>query len=192
MKYLKLYESNNIEKDYLKSLINIVCEIYRIDNYTINDDYSIDVHGRVDLSNKELYEIPLKFNNIYGDFLINMNNLTSLKNSPKYIEGGFSCYSNDLKSLENCPECTVINFGFNNIKTIEFLNKNIKRIYCESTPFNKIWSLFKDDSNSTYYIEMLNDYKCFSGEDIILYKFNEFLEDIGKNKVESIDGYNII
>jgi hypothetical protein len=44
--------------------IRYICKKYNIDNYTINPDGSIDVYQNVDLSNNDLYEIPLKFNNV--------------------------------------------------------------------------------------------------------------------------------
>ena len=66
MKYLKLFE--NFED------IHKICEKYDIKNYTINGDGSIDVDGDVDLWNKGLDELPLKFNNISGDFICSLNN----------------------------------------------------------------------------------------------------------------------
>lgn len=64
MKYIKLYEElfNNDEfKHY--------CELYNIQNYTINSDNTIDVNGDVDFStNKDLEILPIKFKNVYGNF----------------------------------------------------------------------------------------------------------------------------
>jgi hypothetical protein len=58
--------------------IDIICEEYNIQNYTINDDLSIDVYTNVNLSRLGLKELPLKFNNVRGYFNCNSNNLTSL------------------------------------------------------------------------------------------------------------------
>ena len=41
--------------------IKSICEKYRITNYTINSDGSIDVDGDVDLSEKRITKLPLKF-----------------------------------------------------------------------------------------------------------------------------------
>ncbi len=51
---------------------------FGIRKYKINEDGTIDVDGDVDLSGKELTELPLKFRNITGDFycyknLVEMN-----------------------------------------------------------------------------------------------------------------------
>ncbi len=60
MKYLKLFESfGNIDE---------ICKKYDIENYTINSDGSIDVNENVDLFDKRLIKIPLKFNKVNGIF----------------------------------------------------------------------------------------------------------------------------
>ena len=48
--------------------IHEICEEYGIKNYTINSDGAIDVDGEVYLSNMELTKLPIKFNNVSGDF----------------------------------------------------------------------------------------------------------------------------
>ena len=83
--------------------IKKICEKYKITNYTINDDGSIDVNGDVDLCNKGLTELPLTFNRIDGNFDCNFNLLTSLKGCPRWIRGWFDCNNNRLTSLEFSP-----------------------------------------------------------------------------------------
>ncbi len=73
MKYLKLFESFED--------IDEICRKYKIRNYTINTDGSIDVDGHVDLSQENLIKIPIRFNKINGDFTCRDNNLTSLEGS---------------------------------------------------------------------------------------------------------------
>ena len=53
MKHIKLFESFND--------IDSICKKYNITNYTINSDGSIDVDGDVNLSNRGLTKLPLKF-----------------------------------------------------------------------------------------------------------------------------------
>jgi len=52
MKYLKLFESFEDIKE--------ICKKYRIKNYTINTDGTIDVNNTVDLHNINLVKLPLK------------------------------------------------------------------------------------------------------------------------------------
>jgi hypothetical protein len=78
-----------------------------VENYVINDDYSIDVHkNEVNLNYKNLTEFPdyIKFNRILnGYFSCKHNLLTSLRGCPKYTTGDFNCANNLLSSLEGCP-----------------------------------------------------------------------------------------
>ena len=85
-------------------MISLICEKYNIENYTINDDGSIDVNGSVSLSYYDLTELPLIFNRVIGDFNCNNNNLTSLKGCPRWVGGWFSCEVNQLTSLEFSPD----------------------------------------------------------------------------------------
>jgi hypothetical protein len=84
--------------------IDEICEKYNIKNYTINDDGSIDVNDSVILCQFELTELPLLFNKVTGGFDCNINKLTTLKGSPKWIGGNFGCMYNNLTSLEFGPE----------------------------------------------------------------------------------------
>ena len=85
-------------------MISLICKKYKIENYTVNDDGSIDVNGSVDLSWCKLTELPLRFNKVTGYFDCSNNNLTTLKGCPKWIGGWFSCHDNQLTSLEFSPD----------------------------------------------------------------------------------------
>ena len=132
---IKLFEQFNNEQE-----IHDICNIYDIENYTINSDGTIDVDGDVDLCDNILSKIPILFNKISGnlfiyscglktlegfpnyiggDLDISLNNLTSLDGCPEYINGSLICYRNKLTSLEGCPNY-------------------IKSIYCSN---NKITTL---------------------------------------------------
>ncbi len=121
---IKLFESFTEIKD--------ICRRYNIFDYAINSDESIDVDNSVDLSNKNLYALPLKFNRVTGDFICtdnqlndsledapheigghfscSWNKLTSLEGAPQKVNGTFACYSNQLTSLEGAPQKINGNF----------------------------------------------------------------------------------
>ena len=84
--------------------IHDICKEYDIENYTINDDGTIDVDGNVYLSFNDLTELPLRFNKVTGNFNCGGNNLTTLKGCPRWIGGYFYCGHNDLTSLEFSPD----------------------------------------------------------------------------------------
>ena len=85
-------------------MISLICKQYGIENYTINEDGSIDVNGNVNLSYKGLTELPLTFNKVTGYFDCSRNNLTSLKGSPRWVGGSFNIIYNLITSLEFSPE----------------------------------------------------------------------------------------
>ena len=94
-----------------------------IEDYTINEDLTVDVDGNVDLVKKGLTELPIQFGKVTGDFDCYSNNLESLKGSPKVVEGGFDCSHNQLTTLEGCPE--IVEGWFycekNNLTSFEYL-----------------------------------------------------------------------
>ena len=98
-------------------MISLICKKYKITNYTINPDGSIDVDGNVDLSFKDLTELPLTFNRITGNFSCSCNNLTSLKGSPRWVGCHFTCSNNPLTSLEFSPDYVggYFNCEYNNL-----------------------------------------------------------------------------
>jgi hypothetical protein len=97
-----------------KELIKEICIRYKIKNYSINSDGSIDVDDNVNLSFMGLSELPLKFNNVLGSFDCGDNILTTLKGSPKRVGGWFDCSNNRLKTLKHCPDY-IHNFFIVNI-----------------------------------------------------------------------------
>ena len=96
---IKLFEQFNNEQE-----IHDICKEYRIENYTINPDGSIDVDGIVKLLYMGLEKLPLRFNRVSGDFICNRNRLTTLEGCPNYVGGFFDCANNQLESLEGSPK----------------------------------------------------------------------------------------
>ena len=101
MKHLKLYQSFLSVQS--KEEIDAICKKYSITNYTINDGGSVDVDGDVNLTERELTKLPLKFRRVTGKFYCGYNYLNSLKGSPNYVGRGFYCHNNYLTSFEGCP-----------------------------------------------------------------------------------------
>ena len=111
MKYLKkykLFESVNEQE------IHDLCKKYSIIFYTINSDGSIDVDGDVNLDNKGLTKLPVKFRRVSGDFYCSINNLTSLEGAPSSLGGTFYCHNNNLTSLVGAPSQVGNFYCYNN------------------------------------------------------------------------------
>jgi len=75
-----------------------------IENYQLLSDQQhgliVDVGGDVDLSDKDIHAIPVKFNHVKGYFDCSNNRLTNLLGSPKSVGGYFRCDFNQIVSLE--------------------------------------------------------------------------------------------
>ena len=93
------------------NFIHDICKRYEIENYTINDDGSIDVNGDVYLLNKGLTELQLTFNKVTGYFYCDGNDLTTLKGCPRWVGDHFGCTYNKLTSLEFSPDYVGGNFN---------------------------------------------------------------------------------
>lgn len=94
----------NIISKEEKDKIDLICKSYKIENYSITSDGSIDVDGNVKLDNSDLYSIPLRFGKVTGRFYCYNNKLTSLVGAPHTVGGEFNCFNNrNLTSLTGGP-----------------------------------------------------------------------------------------
>ena len=114
-------------------------ESHKIRNYTLNNDLSIDVRGKV-----EIYEdLPeyIQFNNIYGSFIVLFENVTSMKGFPKYVEKSFFISKTNIEILDNCPE------EVNDFEII--LNKKLKKIESLPKKINGIARFYQNGKRTT-------------------------------------------
>jgi hypothetical protein len=104
---------------------------FGIANYTINDDLTIDVKGNVRLYNKSLTCFPsfIKFNEVSGYFSCFNNQLTSLEGCPTIVGDSFYCHNNQLTSLEGCPR--TVGGGFYCLYNKKHFNKEYVRSLCK-------------------------------------------------------------
>ena len=134
--------------------IHNICKEYRIKNYHINDDGTVDVDGNIFLTgsnSKKLNKIPLNFGEISGYFHCEWNNLSDLIGSPKRVGGDFICNWNDLTSLEGCPvyiggifQCT-----YNpNLWSFDYFPRHAKGVNLYGIPICNVFNLFR-----TVYLE---------------------------------------
>lgn len=77
---------------------------FGITNFTYWKSHNhYDFHGHVDLSGKNLTELPFRIGIVRGNFNVKNNKLKSMKNMPYVITGDFDCSYNQIKSLEGGP-----------------------------------------------------------------------------------------
>lgn len=124
-----------------KKDIDAWCKAMHISEYVIYDDLSIKVFQDVDISNKKLTSIPVKFLETTGNFKCYNNNLTTLKNVPDIVGATFDCSFNKLVSLEHSPKIVKINFNcsYNQIKSLKHITPNIgESLKISSNPIVKL------------------------------------------------------
>lgn len=108
---IKLFEQYN---EYSK--VREWLDELKIQDYTINDDLSVDVDGHVHIYKAGVKEIPIQFNRVMGDFICDNNGLTTLKGCPIYVQVDFDCSNNELSSLEYAPKIVRGDFSCHNNK----------------------------------------------------------------------------
>ena len=148
----------------IKEYIEKTCQKLDIDEYSINNDFFVDVYGDVNLSELGLVEIPLMFNRVDGDFDCSSNDLESLDGSPKHVGGSFYCSYNNLTTLENAPLYVGDSFecGYNELETLKGGPENEIEFYdCNS---NKLKNLNGAPSKVDTFFCSHNELKTFKGD----------------------------
>jgi hypothetical protein len=97
MKYIKKFNEG-------KKSIKDWCENLNIQKYTINSNGTVDVDYWVDIRQKDLDILPIKFGIITGEFNCQDNKLVTLKGCPRKIGGDFHCGWNQLTTLKYGPQ----------------------------------------------------------------------------------------
>lgn len=96
------------------------------------------ITGYVNLGKYYLTEIPefIKDVEIRGDLIVNHNNLTSLKNSPRIVMGSFNCHNSKVHTLLGAPD-SVHNFfcDKNKIESLEGAPSEVTGTFiCSNNP----------------------------------------------------------
>lgn len=137
MKYLKRYNQLNENQ----SNIDSICLEFGIENYSINPDGSIDVDGDVVIRfRRNLYQLPLKFRKVTGNFDISYNKLTSLEGCPNEVGGDFDCSNNELSSLIGSPDLVGVDFvcGHNPLTSLTGCPTEVRNFYCNDTELSNL------------------------------------------------------
>jgi hypothetical protein len=169
---MKLFRYQNFIKEskedwsnfkVILAYIDSICKKFGIRDYTINEYSTIDVDGDVDLRNKGLTKIPLKFGKVSGDFYCQYNQLESLEGSPLSVVGDFSCLNNKLISLEGSPSSVGGHFdcSFNQLKSLQGSPKSVGRhFYCDNNQLKSLEGISGRISGGIYcYSNQLRDVK---------------------------------
>ena len=200
MKHLKNYKDYRIfENIQTDEEIHELCRKYRIENYTINEDNSIDVDGNVFLYKRYLTKLPLKFRNISGSFYCYDNNLTTLEGVPKSVNRDFYCFNNNLTTLKGAPRRVEGNFNcmYNkNLMSLEGISSTIHGDFnCYGTPVYYFWNNFLNEDKSLI-DSFVEEWDVIHEDTVIIEVLEGWMEDNNINveidieKIKSL-GYKI-
>ena len=191
-------------KEYLKESISFptsedqvvkLCKKYKIKNYYINLDLSIDVEGSVSLNNLKLSSLPLRFSRVGGSFYCSYNQLTTLEGSPREVGGGFYCYNNHLTTLEGGPREVEGYFDcrYNLLTTLEGSPREVKYFYCSHNPVSEIVYKFPDHKKVLKFWDDFNVVR--NGNELSAYRFKEMYLDLTGEEFEGdmkFEGYKVV
>jgi hypothetical protein len=158
IKPYKIFESVGPNFPTTRDGVIELCREYEIENYTINDDLSIDTDGSIDLSELPLDYLPLRFNYIGNSFECDASGLKTLEGCPKTVDGHFHCYNNKLTDLEHFPE----------------INGNVH--IDENAVYYLVHTFIKNGDN--FMIEDFVDYEIVRNRDtVMLDRLQTFIKD---------------
>ena len=173
---------------------------YKIKKYKLVPDkkygFIVNVNGDVNLSDKNLINIPVKFNTVKGDFNCDDNKLASLSFSPHTVGDSFFCENNKLTSLEFCPETVGGYFYCNNnqLTSLEFCPQTVGGgFFCHNNQLTSLefipqiigYSFYGENNPKLKEIQEITDFKLIYLEHkkILIAKFSDKLEnDLSNNK----------
>jgi len=188
MKYLKFFEGYQSESEVAK-----ICKEYGIKNWSLVDGL-VNVDGNVNLYYMGLTELPLKFGTVTGSFDCIRNKLTSLVGCPNRVGRYFYCSINELTSLEGCPQSVGVDFycSYNNIREFTGIKYIGGELYCDFNPISNIWKIISPSREwDEDQMDLFEDLSVIQDDEeaVAIERLNFFLEEIGLEPVEKVDGY---
>lgn len=77
---------------------------FNIANYTINDDFTVDVDGDVTLDERDVHQLRVQFGHVSGSLNAQLCKLKTLMGAPKTVGKNLILSANSLESLEYCTQ----------------------------------------------------------------------------------------
>ena len=161
-----------------KEKLIILLEKYKIANYTINDDLTVDEDVR--LSHLRLTKLPFKFGSVTGNFYCSGNQLTSLQGAPSSVGGHFDCSYNQLTSLQGAPSSVTGDFDCSNnqLTSLQGAPRSvIGDFYCSN---NQLTSLQGAPS-------VTRRFSCSGNPTLSKQVIDKYLQSINDSRIEEVD-----
>jgi len=143
----------------------------------------------VELDNLHLKEIPdtIVMYACHGSYIVNNNNLTSLKNAPAFVKGNFICSFNKLTTLVDGPEEVQGHYyaSDNNLTSLEGVAKIIGgKLYLQNNRLTSLNGLpkLRGGSSLLFGLNRITSLEGYGLENIQF--FNFYCEDNNLNSLE--------
>ncbi len=216
MKYLRLFESKSESE---------IEEIFRKHGWRgsftlqVGSDGSVNTHGNVDMSRRNLRKIPHQFGKV-GNFWFEENKLKTLENSPVEVSGIFSVSHNRLKDLKGGPKRVGGDYlcAFNRLTTLEGVSSSIEEdffcnnnrltdlehfpkvgrsVYISDNPVSSVVQYFIDRGDRDKVIELFNFSRVIQGGMRVIlnrleYVFDAYDIEITDEMLKGIEKYYTI
>lgn len=136
-----------------------------INNYQINEDFSVDVGGDVDIRYKSLLSLPVQFGCVSGTFDCSYNELKYLDGSPKRVGGNFFCNSNKIVCLHCMPLFVGVSVNSSS-NLLTSLDSNISEVKGETYHICSCGKLIYISKNflNVGYREICDSFYCHGNE----------------------------
>ena len=186
-----MFESHQSEREVRE--VREICDEFGIQNWSLERGL-VNVDDNVYLNRERLTHIPLKFGVVTGYFNCGGNNLTSLVGCPIRVGRYFNCGGNNLTSLEGCPKYVGNNFWCqsNNIREFTGIKYIEDQLVCGGNPIWNIWNIISPEGKwDEDQMDLFDDCSVIQddGEAVAIDRLNFFLEEIGLEPVEGVQGY---
>ena len=121
--YTQIVESSKVDPDFDFD------EWLQTVKHTKNEDGSINVEGNVKFHRVGFTKLPCKFKKVTGSFYCYTNNLETLEGCPEWVGGTFNCGLNHLTSLVGGPEYVGGNYicSNNSIENLQGIAQYIEK-----------------------------------------------------------------
>lgn len=130
MKLNELLKENAGEELISIAKIEAWMQEMKIEDYTINNGV-VDVDGDVNISHRDLTQLPIQFGEVSGYFDCSFNKLTSLVGCPTRVGQHFMCNKNRLTTLVGGPAFVegLYDCGANELITLEGAAAHVGRYF---------------------------------------------------------------
>ncbi len=138
-----------------KAEIEAWLDEHKVRNYSLakHEEYGyvVNIDGGVNLNNKNLTTIPVKFGRVKKHFNVFSNQLTNLDFCPNYVGTDFLIDGNNISSLEGMPRFIGGNAALNNnpIKNLKGMSQRIGlSIFLDNTLITSLEGIPKNVHNT--------------------------------------------